>query len=145
MAEDFKKIMVGVDDSADALAAFRYAIHRARVDQAELIIASVLESDDMNVYQALTKDYVHGERSELEGHVEKYVKLAQEAGVPTVRAVIGEGDPGQQIVKVMVPKYDPDLLIIGAAAKTGITKHMGSQATYMVRHAKISVLVIREK
>lgn len=141
MAEDFKQIMVGVDDSADALAAFTYAIHRARVDQASLIIVSVLESDEMNVYQALTKDYVHGERDELEAHVEKYVDLAQAAGITDVRAVIGEGDPGEVIVKTMIPQYQPDLLVIGAAAKTA---HMGSQATYMVRHAKISVLVVRE-
>jgi nucleotide-binding universal stress UspA family protein len=144
MAEDFKKILVGVDDSPDAISAFQYAIHRAKADGSELIIVSVLESDEMNVYQALTKDYVHGEREELEEHLNKYVDLAQKAGIAQVRGVIAEGDPGEEIVKTVIPKYQPDLLIIGAKADKGIAKLMGSQATYMVKHARISVMVIRD-
>ncbi|WP_179394176.1 universal stress protein [Lacticaseibacillus absianus] len=144
MADEFKKILVGVDDSADALAAFQYAIHRAKADGAELIIASILESDEMNVYQAMTKDYVHGERDALERHLNEYCQLAKQAGIASVRAIIGEGDPGETIVKVIIPKVQPDLLIIGAEAKKGLAKHFGSQATYMVKHANISVLVVRE-
>lgn len=142
--EDFTKILVGVDDSPDAMAAFRYAIHRAKADNAELIITSILESDDYSVYQALDKDYVHGEAAELEKHIQSYQELAERAGIHEVRAVIGEGDPGETIVKTLIPKYQPDLLIIGAEAKKGIAKHFGSQASYMAKHAPISVLVIRE-
>lgn len=144
MAGDYKKILVGTDDSPDAIAAFRYAIHRAKADGSELIIVSVLESDDMNIYQALSKDYVHGERGELEQHVQGYVDLARKAGIEQVRGVIAEGNPGVEIVKTVIPQYNPDLLIIGAKADTGLAKLMGSQATYMVKHARISVLVVRE-
>lgn len=143
-AKDFKKILVGVDSSADALAAFRYAIHRAKTDNAALIITTILESDDYNVYQALDKDYVHGEAAELENHIHAYQQLAQQAGIHDVQAVIGEGDPGETIVKTLIPQYQPDLLIIGAQAKKGLAKHFGSQASYMAKHAPISVLVIRE-
>ncbi|WP_461215689.1 universal stress protein [Lacticaseibacillus sp. GG6-2] len=142
--EDFKKILVGVDNSADALAAFHYAIHRAKADDAALIITTILESDDYNVYQALDKDYVHGEAAELENHIHEYQQLAKQAGIRDVRAVIAEGDPGETIVKTLIPKYQPDLLIIGAEAKKGLAKHFGSQASYMAKHAPISVLVIRE-
>lgn len=144
MADDFKKILVGVDDSADALAAFQYAIHRAATDHTELIIVSVLEDAEMNVYEALSKDYVHGERAELEEHIQEYADLADRAGIKNVRAVIAEGDPGEAIVKTVIPKYEPDLLIIGAAAKKGLAKHFGSQAAYMAKYSPISVLVIRE-
>ncbi|MFT9098883.1 universal stress protein, partial [Liquorilactobacillus sp.] len=54
------RILVGVDDSADALLAFDYAITRAKEDDAELIIASVLESDELSVFQAMDKDFIHG-------------------------------------------------------------------------------------
>jgi len=69
MATKFDRILVGVDDSADALLAFEYALHQAKRDEAELFIVSVLENDDMNVYEALNKDFVHGERRELETHI----------------------------------------------------------------------------
>lgn len=144
MAEaDFKKILVGVDDSADAKMAFEYAIHRAKQDDAELVIVSVLENDDMNIYQALSHDYVHGERKELERHILAYQKQAQDAGVTKVSAVVSDGEPGETIVKDVIPHVKPDLLIIGSEAKKGVSRHFGSQAAYMAKYAPIPVLVIR--
>ena len=62
---NFKKIMVGVDDSPDALKAFRYAIQEARQAMAELIIVSILEEKNINVYQSLDKNYWEKEMNEL--------------------------------------------------------------------------------
>ncbi|KRL00596.1 universal stress protein [Liquorilactobacillus capillatus] len=141
--EDFKKILVGVDDSADALLAFRYALKRAKDDKAELVIVSVLESQEMNVFEALNKDYIHGEREDLEKHILKYQHEAQAAGVEKVSAVVAEGEAGEAIVKDVIPHVEPDLLIIGSQSKKGLAKHFGSQAAYMAKYAPISVLVIR--
>lgn len=144
MAEDFKHILVGVDDSQDALAALEYAIHRAKADGAALTIASVLEEGDINVFEAMSKDYIHGEREDLEAHLCEYRDLAKKAGIQVVNTIIGEGDPGKVIVKQIVPQIQPDLLVVGAVAKTGLAKRFGSQAAYMAKHARISVLVIRD-
>ncbi|MFC6180938.1 universal stress protein [Lactiplantibacillus daowaiensis] len=139
----FKRILVGVDDSADALLALDYAIHRAKHDQAELVIASVLENQTMNVYQALNKDYVHGERDALIAHIKHYQHQAEAAGVKDVQAMIAEGEPGETIVKSVIPDIKPDLLIIGSLAKKGFTRHFGSQAAYMAKYAPISVMIVR--
>lgn len=40
---NMRRVLVGVDDSADALLAFEYAIKRAVKDDLELVIVSVLE------------------------------------------------------------------------------------------------------
>ena len=68
--KEFKHILVGVDDSDDAQLAFRYAINRAKSDGAKLTIVSILEQDNMNVYEAMSKDFVHGQRKDLEEHVQ---------------------------------------------------------------------------
>ncbi len=91
---EFKHILVGVDDSEDALLAFQYAIDTAKRRHAELTIVSILESHEMSVYEALDKDYIHGERSELDNHIQMYVKQAQNAGVEKVDALVSEGKPG---------------------------------------------------
>ena len=143
MAKTFERILVGVDDSPDALLAFNYATHQAKRDDAELIIVSVLENDDMNVYQALDSDYIHGEHRELEEHVATYQQRAFDAGVARVRMVVAEGDPGETIVKDVIPAVDPDLLIVGSLAKKGVSRHFGSQAAYMAKYSPVSVLVIR--
>ncbi|MBU9788508.1 universal stress protein [Lentilactobacillus sp. G22-6] len=139
----FKRILVGVDDSPDAQLAFRYAISEARLSDASLVIASVLEPEDMNVYQALSKDYVHGERKELAEHINQYRDLALRAGVKAVDTVIEEGDPGEVIVKTIIPAVKADLLIVGSLSKTGVRKYFGSQAAYMAKYAPISVMVVR--
>ncbi len=139
----FHKLLVGVDDSHDALLAFYYAVRYAAENDAELYIVSVLESNEMNVYQALDDDYVHGERSELEKHIQDFKDQATESGVKKVTSLIAEGDAGKTIVKDVIPHVQPDLLVIGSFDKPGIARRFGSQAAYMSKYAPCSVLVIR--
>lgn len=140
---EINKILVGVDDSKDALLALDHAIEEAREHKAELVITSILESNELNVYQAMNADFIHGERKELEEHVLLYRKKAMDAGVKKVNVVIGEGNPGETIVKKVIPEVNPDILIIGSLAKKGITKYFGSQAAYMAKYSPISVMVVR--
>lgn len=139
----FKRILVGVDDSEDSLLALKYAIHTAKEDDSELAIVSILESGDMNVFQVLDKDYIHGERQDLEKHILQYKKLAEDAGVKNVSAIVDEGEPGETIIKKIIPAVKPDLLVIGSQARKGIQKRFGSQAAYMAKFADISVMIFR--
>ena len=133
----FHRILVGVDDSPDAQLAFRYAISQARQSDAHLFITSILEDDKVNVFQALNKDFVHGERSALAQHIEEYRQLALRAGVKEVDTIIDEGDPGETIVKQVIPATNADLLIIGSLSKTGVRKYFGSQAAYMSKYLSL--------
>jgi len=139
----FKRVLVGVDDSDDAQLAFRYAMRRCIRDDSTLIITSILENDEMNVYQALTKDYVHGERAELDKHILEYRDVALHAGVKKVEAIVAEGDPGETIVKKVIPSSEADLLVIGSLSKRGIRKYFGSQAAYMAKYSPISIMIVR--
>lgn len=139
----FSKILVGTDDSKDAQLAFHFAINYALQNDAELYIVSVLESDEMNIYQALDDDYIHGERAGLEEHILGYKKVAVDAGVKNVNTVLAEGDPGKTIVNQVIPQIKPDLLVVGSFDKTGLSKRFGSQAAYMAKYAPIPVLVMR--
>ena len=71
----FKKILVGVDDAPDARAAFSYAVDKAKRDGSELGIVSILETDRVNVYQILDKDYVHSSEDELRQRVNEQDRL----------------------------------------------------------------------
>ena len=139
----FKHILVGVDDSDDARLAFQYAIATAIQRHARLTIVSILESHELSVYEALDKDYIHGERSELDEHIKSYVKQARDAGVEQVDALVSEGKPGEVIVNVGSVHAHADVFILGSIAKRGLKRRFGSQAAYMAKYAPISVLVIR--
>ncbi|QBO36678.1 universal stress protein [Periweissella cryptocerci] len=136
-------ILVGVDDSADAQLAFLNAVSHALEDDSLLHIVTVLESDELNVFQALTKDALLEKRMYLEQRLQDYKQQALDAGVKEVHIVLAEGEPGETIVKDVIPDVKPDLVVVGAAAKKGIEKYMGSQAGYIAKYATVSVMVVR--
>lgn len=139
----FKRILVGVDESKDALLALNVAIQLAKRDAAELVIVTVLENEQLSIYQTLDSDYLHGEHVELEQRLRQYRQQAMAAGVADVRMMITTGEPGESIVKDVIPDVKPDILVIGSLAKRGLSRHFGSQAAYMAKYAPITVLVVR--
>ena len=142
----FKKILVGVDDAPDARAAFSYAVDKAKRDGSELGIVSILETDRVNVYQILDKDYVHSSEDELRQRVNEYVQAAIDYGVDPekITAIVDRGErPAERICNHVIPAFQPDLLVVGSIGKKGNRKAVGSQALYMARHAGTSVFVIR--
>ena len=102
-----------------------------------------MEDHDINVYESLDKDFIHGKYRDLAEHLTKYQRQAQEAGINQVKTLTAKGNPGETIVKQIIPQIHPDLLIIGSLAKKGLARHLGSQAAYMAKYAPISVWVIR--
>ena len=142
--KNIHKILVGVDDSPDSQLAFRVAMKRAKDLNATLYITSILERDDLSVYEVLNPDVIRNKINILKKHIENYRQIALRAGVKKVEMVITEGDTaGEAIIKEVIPNVNPDLLIIGALTKEGIGKYFGSQAAYMAKYAPISVLVVR--
>lgn len=142
----FKKILVGVDDAPDARAAFSYAVDKAKRDGSELGIVSILETGNVNVYQILDKDYVHSSSDELKKRINEYVKAAVNYGVDAskITAIVDKGDrPAERICNHVIPAFQPDLLVVGSIGKWGNRKAVGSQASYMTKHAGTSVFVIR--
>lgn len=140
----FQKILVAMDDSVDSMNAFNYAVNRAKTDGAELAIVSVLELNQINVYEALSKDYIAKKRAEVELSVKEWEKAAEDFGVQKVIYFIDEGTPGETIIKKTLPAYKPDLLVCGSQTKRRVENiFIGSQAAYMASKATCSVYVAR--
>ena len=139
----FSKIMVGVEESPDALKAFHYAIQKAKEEQAELVIVSILEEKEINVYQSLDKNYWQEQLAKLEKQTEKYQQEALANGIDKVSVIVNEGNQGELIINKLIPLNKPDLLIIGSKSTSKLKSFFGSQAAYMARYAPISVMIIR--
>ncbi|WP_127848767.1 universal stress protein [Lacticaseibacillus hulanensis] len=140
---DYTNILVGVDRDDDAQKAFAYALRRAVRDDARLTIVSVLETSSFNIYESMSKGHIERERMELQHQISSYVQMAKDAGVEHVHSIIGEGDPDDVILEDVIPRVKPDLLIIGAETKQGLSRHFGSHANKMAKYAPISVMIVR--
>ena len=116
----FKRILVGVEESEDALKAFNYAVHRAKLEDSSLIIALVLENEDINTYEILDKTFLKNAREKLIRQGETYRSYAKEQGLTDVEVLIGQGNPGEVIVKEFIPISKADLLIVGSKSRNPI-------------------------
>lgn len=140
----FKNILIAVDENPDAQKAFHYAVERARIDGSQLTIVSIFEIDKLNVYQSMDKNYIKAQRNTLKENLEKYRFYAADQGVTTVHLIAGEGDPGDVLLKQLLPGSEYDLLVIGSSdEKKLFSGYFGSHAAHIVKHAPISVMVVR--
>ncbi|HGF7930144.1 TPA: universal stress protein, partial [Enterococcus faecium] len=97
--DEFKNILVGVDESEGAQKAFQYAVKQASKTGAALLIASILEIEELNVYEALDPEYLSQKQSQLLLNLEKYKQYAENSGVKNIQLYSGEGDPAKEITK----------------------------------------------
>lgn len=138
-----KIILVGVDNTADAQKALYYAIHAAKLDGAKLVIGTVLESDEISAITILDKEKMLDIRADIVDDMARYKQDALNAGLSDVEVVYAEGDAAKTLVNELIPMVKPDLVVIGSETKKGIAKRLGSTAAHIVKHAPISVMVVR--
>ncbi len=86
--DEFKNILVGVDESEGAQKAFQYAVKQASKTGAALLIASILEIEELNVYEALDPEYLSQKQSQLSLNLEKYKQYAENSGVKTFSCTV---------------------------------------------------------
>ena len=141
----FKRVLVGVDESEQGYVALANAIHQASEDEAQLIIASVLEMGDLSTIDALHLDVIKERRAQIEANLARYKAYAESQGAENVITVFADGaKAGEVLLQDVAPKVLADLIIVGAHSREGFWESLGSQAAYIARHAKISSMVARK-
>ena len=86
----YRRILLTVDedDNTSSERAFRYATTLARDYRVPLGIVSVMESEDINIFDSLTPSKLQAKRRQVEQVVLGYVDLAEAGGVKTVDALV---------------------------------------------------------
>lgn len=140
----FEHVLAAVDDSDLGQMTLLNAIHQAWEDNAQLTLLSVFESDDMSVFDYFSKERNQAAREDVERALQRYRKLAETHGVKNVTTMLAEGEPGEVIVKDVIPDIKPDLVVIGAHSKDDQHyRYFGSQSKYVANNAPITVMVVR--
>ncbi|WP_261370368.1 universal stress protein [Weissella cibaria] len=113
-AKHFKRVLAAVDDSKLGQLALVNAIHQAQEDDSELTIVSVFEAEQMNVFDYFSKEKNAVAREDVEEALKRYRQTAVDAGVGHVDTVFAEGEPGEVIVKDVIPSVKLDMVVIGS-------------------------------
>lgn len=140
----YENIMVAVDGSKEAEAAFNKALNIAKVSGATLHIAHIIDIRRLTTVDpysvSLAEAQKHGENL-----LNKYVDQAKAAGYENVIAILESGSPKRDIPMTIAQKYAIDLILCGATGLNAIDRFLiGSVSEQIVRHAKCDVLVVRK-
>lgn len=142
----YRRILLTVDedDNESTTRAFRFAVTLAHDYDAELGIVSVMESEDINIFDSLTPSKIKEKRDFLKQVVENYVHMAEDNGLKKVEPLAYEGgDVDDVILERVIPDFKPDLIVTGADTQFPHSKIAGSIGPRLAKRAPVSVIVVR--
>lgn len=144
MSLTYKNILCAVDGSKEAEWAFKKAIEVAKRNDADLVIAHVIDTRNFATIEAYDRTMAERSESYAKELLEEYKHLAEEAGVNKVHVVVEYGSPKVRIPKDLAKKNAIDLIICGATGLNAVERFLiGSVSEHITRYAPCDVLVIR--
>lgn len=141
----YNNILVPVDGSKNAEAAVKEAIKIAKMINATLHIVSVVADQHYTQFGVtLGQDVMDSIQKKTETTLSAMKQLVEQNGVNGVTHYV-IGTAKSEIAYHLPEEYDADLIVIG---KSGVNKiisrALGSTAEYVVRNAKVNVLVVND-
>lgn len=146
MSEKYRRILVAIDGSFESELAFEKAVNIALRNDATLLLTHII---DTNVLQSVATfdNYIY-ERLEKESQavLDSYEQQAREKGVSSIKQIIEFGNPKIQLSTEIPDKENVDLIMVGATGMNTFERLMiGSSSEYILRHAKVDLLIVRDK
>ncbi|GAK48347.1 universal stress protein UspA [Secundilactobacillus oryzae JCM 18671] len=137
-------LTVDADDSDSTERAFRFAVTYAKDNAVKLGIVSVMEREDINIYDSLSPDRLQEKRDAIRAIVNEYAKRAQEYGVKEVEPIVGEGgDIDDVVLEQIIPNFQPELIVCGADMVEHTRKAARTVGLHLAKRASVSVIVVR--
>ncbi|MGT2912113.1 universal stress protein [Streptococcus cameli] len=146
MTQSYQTILVAVDGSKGAELALHKAIHVAKRNQARLIIAHVIDTRALHNVAAFDASVYESLEREATDLLANYQTEAKNAGVVDVQVLIEFGNPKTLLAQDIPQQTGADLMMLGATGLNAFERLLiGSSSEYILRHAAIDLLIVREQ
>ncbi|MGY3765825.1 universal stress protein [Vagococcus vulneris] len=144
MLNEYKKILVAVDGSNEAEFAFKKAAQVAKRNNAELIIAHIIDIRAFESVSSFDESLAEEAANIAKETLDSYINYAKEIGVNQAEYIIEYGSPKILIAKELQQEHDIDLILLGATGLNTVERILiGSVSSYVARHAHCDVLIVR--
>ncbi|WP_042345358.1 universal stress protein [Bacillus massiliigorillae] len=144
MSLTYKKILVAVDGSKEAEWSFQKAIEVAKRNDADLVIAHVIDTRNFATIEAYDRTMAERSESYAKELLEEYKQQAEQAGVNKVHIEVEYGSPKVKIPKELAKNNQIDLIVCGATGLNAVERFLiGSVSEHITRYAPCDVLVVR--
>ncbi len=142
------KILVAVDEAQIARGLVRAMVTLLRAESTEVRVLHVLQPVSTLPPPQMAADYapeLEAQKQERQHLVQKVAGQLRDGGFTVEGATVEIGDVKQTIVE-SAEQWGADLIVLGSHSRTGIQRLLlGSVAEGVVRHAKCSVQVVRQR
>ena len=141
----YKNILVAIDGSYESELAFEKGVSVALRNDANLLLTHVV--DTRALQSVATFDAYIYEMLEQEAHsvLDDYENQARERGLEKVRQIIEFGNPKPLLATEIPEREHVDLIMLGATGLNAFERLLiGSSSEYILRHAKVDLLVVRD-
>lgn len=145
MVQKYEHILVAVDGSYESELAFEKAVNIALRNNAELVLTHVIDTralQSVATFDTYIYDKLEQEAKEVLSDLEKQ---AREQGITNIKQVIEFGNPKNLLAHDIPEREHIDLIMVGATGLNTFERLLiGSSSEYIMRHAKVDLLVVRD-
>lgn len=141
----YKCIMVAIDGSHESELAFNKGVNVAKRNDAELLLTHII--DTRALQSVVTFDSYIYEKLEKEAKevLDGFEKQAREVGLKKIRQIIEFGNPKPLLSRDIPDREQVDLIMVGATGLNTFERLLiGSSSEYIMRHAKVDMLIVRD-
>ena len=146
MLQRYQNIMVAVDGSHEAELAFEKGVKVALRNNSRLTIAHVIDTRALQSVSTFDAEVYEELQEDAKKLMDQYAEKAKEAGVANVVTIVEMGNPKTLLATDIPEEQKVDLIMVGATGLNAFERLLvGSSSEYILRHAKVDLLVVRDK
>lgn len=146
MLQRYQNIMVAVDGSHEAELAFEKGVNVALRNNSRLTIAHVIDTRALQSVSTFDSEVYEELQEDAKKLMDQYAEKAKEAGVANVVTIVEMGNPKTLLATDIPEEQKVDLIMVGATGLNAFERLLvGSSSEYILRHAKVDLLVVRDK
>ena len=146
MLQRYQNIMVAVDGSHEAELAFEKGVNVALRNNSRLTIAHVIDTRALQSVSTFDAEVYEELQEDAKKLMDQYAEKAKEAGVANVVTIVEMGNPKTLLATDIPDEQKVDLIMVGATGLNAFERLLvGSSSEYILRHAKVDLLVVRDK
>ena len=148
MNQEYKNILVGIDGSEQALAAFKKAVEVARRNNGKVYVANVIDQQFYNFmgYAPIDQNLFDQQTETAKQMIEECKEYGKSVDYTNIEGIIAYGSVRESMAVKLPKKYAIDLIMVGQSGLNAVERFMtGSVASYVIRHSPCDVLIVSDE